>query len=173
MTTLAERQQWLRAGCPVPGCQSFRLKVWPWTQQIWAICTVCDAVKATSRIAIDGLNMANAVRPTIRDGSITGAMWNLCPWMDEHAGVVEGTAADCMMNYDPSWERVKRWVRVMMMVGLGREATNHLRREILPVGMAFEGSARPANTGEGELDGLLKVRYHLSTIPVPEGAREP
>jgi len=163
---LAERQAWMRDGCPLPGCLSFRLKVWPWTQQVWAICTVCDAVKATSSVKIDGLNTS---RPVIQDGSITVAMWNLCPWMDEHAGVVEGTAADCMMNYDPSWERVKRWVRVMMMVGLGREATNHVRREILPVDMAFEGSARPVYA----LDGLLKVRYHLSTIPVPEGAREP
>ena len=173
MTTLAERRAWLRAGCPVTGCQSFRLKVWPWTQQVWAICTVCDTVKATSRIAIDGLNRANTVRPTIRDGSITGAMWNLCPWMDAHGGVVEGTAAAHIMNDDQAWERVKRWVRVMMMVGLGREATDHVRRSVIPVDIAFEGSARPANTGDGELDGLLKVRYHLSTIPVPEGAPEP
>lgn len=128
MTTLEERQQWMRDGCPVEldameiieKCRSFSLQVCLLLPdgsiqapdavtggEIQARCNDCGFF-----VAVGGIKR--------EDGHVEGVtvcLHQVCLWMDDHGKAKAGTAALVLVgnSYDYRfWSRMRRWAERLM-----------------------------------------------------------
>ncbi len=110
MTTLAERRQWLRAGCPVEtparlACLTFKLHVWPDKGEVRATCESCDTIHAVSGMALRGEQV----------DSVFMVMRSMCDWLDYHSEAPRETARETLVNSADGWAAVLLWADYMML----------------------------------------------------------
>lgn len=119
MTTLEERREWIRAGCPIEEpkpkagkCDAYRLQVRLSDGVIVATCYACE------RVAVSFTRMVQRAgrtefRPRL-DGHVE-ALGSVCGWMEKHGGMTPGTA-ECALVYahDGEGVRIYRWMADLM-----------------------------------------------------------
>ena len=129
MTTLAERQDWLRAGCPVPPepetvqpCRSFTFRLCPGTVGVLiATCGECGAEWRAGGITLgehgDTRVMGDGTKK-IKGGE--HALKSLCAWADSHTKVENVQPTYDAIKGDNRWHDAAIWLRRLMNV---QEAT--------------------------------------------------
>ncbi|KKN18699.1 hypothetical protein LCGC14_0953150 [marine sediment metagenome] len=122
MTTLEERREWMRRGCPVEtparfACLTFKLHVWPDKGEIRATCESCGTIHAGSGMALRGEQV----------DSVFMVMRLMCDWLDYHSEAPRETARETLVNSADGWPAVLLWADYMM---LGKE--DELRLQCIP-----------------------------------------